>query len=70
MRFPVNPEGASVGTWRGWGKIFLLRARRRVGLDRSERLHSSVGAAPQVKATGWQNLAQPARSPSRRIGTP
>lgn len=70
MRFPVNPEGISVGTWRGWGKIFLLRARRRVGLDRSERLHSSVGTGPQVKATGWQELTDPPRSPSRRFEAP
>lgn len=32
----------SVGTWRGMGKLFLLRARRAVGQDRSEYLHPSV----------------------------
>ncbi|SCZ54805.1 Uncharacterized alpha/beta hydrolase domain [Epibacterium ulvae] len=42
MRFPVDPNAPSVGTWRGWGKIFLLRGRRRQGRDRTERLHSSV----------------------------
>ena len=41
-RFPTDPEAPSVGTWRNWGKAFLLRARREVGRDPSERLHSSV----------------------------
>jgi hypothetical protein len=31
-----------VGTWSGWGKIFLLRKSRVVGRDRSERLHDSA----------------------------
>jgi len=41
-RFFTDPNGPSVGTWRGWGKIFLLRTPRIVGRDRSERLHDSV----------------------------
>ncbi len=41
-RFPVDPNGPSVGTWRGWGKIFLLRSHRTVGRDPSERIHESV----------------------------
>ena len=41
-RFPTDPHARSVGTWRGWGKIFLLRKYRKVGKDRSERLHVSV----------------------------
>ncbi|KIC35351.1 DUF2235 domain-containing protein [Leisingera sp. ANG-M7] len=55
MRFSVDPQAPSVGTWQGWGKIFLLRSRRRVGLDASERLHSSVGAGRQKAsaAGGW-----------------
>ena len=28
--FRSIPNAPSVGTWRGWGKIFLLRSRRRV----------------------------------------
>ncbi|MGR3758979.1 DUF2235 domain-containing protein [Roseobacteraceae bacterium NS-SX3] len=44
MRFATDPKAPSVGTWRGWGKIFLIRGRRRIGLDASERLHSSVSA--------------------------
>lgn len=56
LEFPVDPAAPSVGTWRGWGKIFLLRGGRRVGLDRSERLHSSVGITAQTKATGLKSL--------------
>jgi len=42
MRFPTDPCAPSVGTWRGWGKLFLLRRRRDMSDDRSERLHESV----------------------------
>ncbi|QIE45364.1 DUF2235 domain-containing protein [Pseudohalocynthiibacter aestuariivivens] len=42
-RFPCDPDAPSVGTWRGWGKLFLLRSRRRIGADPSERLHPTAG---------------------------
>ncbi|MCG7623173.1 DUF2235 domain-containing protein [Epibacterium sp. Ofav1-8] len=45
MRFPVDPDAPSVGTWSGWGKIFLMRSRRKVGQDPSERIHPSVHGA-------------------------
>lgn len=45
LRFPEDPDAPSVGTWRGLGKIFLLRRRRRVGLDPSERLHETARPA-------------------------
>lgn len=41
-RFPLDVDAPSIGTWRGWGKLFLLRRRRVVGLDPSERVHDSV----------------------------
>ncbi|MFT7596322.1 MAG: hypothetical protein ACI8R4_003657 [Paracoccaceae bacterium] len=41
-RYFTDPDGPSVGTWRGWGKIFLHRHPRIIGRDRSERLHDSV----------------------------
>ncbi|MFN4201917.1 MAG: DUF2235 domain-containing protein [Tabrizicola sp.] len=44
-RFPCDPEAPMVGTLRSWGKAFLLRHRRRVGRDRSERLHPTAVAA-------------------------
>jgi len=40
--FEVNPDAPSVGTWRGWGKLFLLRRRRQIGRDPSERLHGTA----------------------------
>ncbi len=49
-RFPGDPAAPMVGTWRGWGSAFLLRRRRVVGRDRSERVHPSVppGLAPDL----------------------
>ena len=44
-RFYTDPDAPSVGTWRGWGKLFLLRRRRVVGRDPSERLHDTVREA-------------------------
>jgi uncharacterized protein (DUF2235 family) len=41
-RFPVDTTAPSVGTWRGWGKIFLLRGKRTICRDRSETIHNSV----------------------------
>ena len=43
-RFPCNPDAPAIGTWRGFGAMFLLRRRRVVGHDRSEHFHSSVRA--------------------------
>jgi len=42
LRFPTNPDAPSVGTWRGWGRIFMLRFPRVVGRDPSERLHETA----------------------------
>lgn len=39
---PIDPFAPSVGTLHGWGKAFLLRSRRRVGRDPSERIHPSA----------------------------
>ena len=41
-RFPCDPAAPSIGKWRGWSKLFLIRKARVVGRDRSERLHSSA----------------------------
>jgi uncharacterized protein (DUF2235 family) len=41
-RFPTDAAAPSVGSWRGWGKMFLIRAPRKVGRDASERLHDTV----------------------------
>lgn len=42
-RFATDPDAPSIGKWRGWGKLFLSRKARVVGVDPSERLHASVG---------------------------
>lgn len=45
-RFPCDADAPMVGTLRSWGKAFLLRRKRRVGRDQSERLHpTAIGAA-------------------------
>ena len=41
-KFPRDVDAPSVGTWSGWGKIFLIRHRRIALRDRSERLHETV----------------------------
>ncbi len=41
-RFPCDPAARSVGTMRGWGKFFIARRRRVMGLDPSESLHPSA----------------------------
>ena len=41
-RFACDITAPSIGTWRGWGMLFLSRRRRIVGRDRSERLHDTV----------------------------
>ena len=50
--FPTDPTAPSVGSWIGWGKLFLLRKRRIVGRDRSERLHDSVMQRDMSRADG------------------
>ncbi|GGH32370.1 Uncharacterized alpha/beta hydrolase domain [Cribrihabitans marinus] len=49
-RFPADPAAPSTGTWRGWGKIFLMRKRRVPLQDPSERLHESVDPAQVLPA--------------------
>lgn len=49
-RFDCDAAAPSVGTWRGWGKIFLLRKARAFGRDPSEMLHTSVPHRPVMAA--------------------
>lgn len=51
--FPTDPDAPSVGTWRGWGKAFVLRARREIGRDPSERIHSSVRQHARMQLPAW-----------------
>lgn len=41
-RYEQNPHAPSVSTWRGFGKLFLVRKRRKYADDTCERLHHSV----------------------------
>ena len=41
-RFDCDPKAPSVGTVRGFGKLFLLRRRRLVGQDHSESVHPTA----------------------------
>lgn len=45
-RFETDATAPSVGSWRGWAKLFLMRRRRPVGLDPSERLHETAHIQP------------------------
>ncbi|MDQ2095731.1 DUF2235 domain-containing protein [Rhodalgimonas zhirmunskyi] len=51
-RFPVDPSAPSCGTWKGWGKLFLIRKRRIVGADPSERVHESAAARDIARSGG------------------
>ena len=57
QRFPTDPDAPSVGTWSGWGKIFLARKKRVFGTDPSESVHPS--------AEGRSFLATEVREPVR-----
>lgn len=52
LRFACDAAAPMVGTWRSWGKWFLLRRRRVVGGDPSERIHESVPSAERAR---WPN---------------
>lgn len=40
--FPRDAAAPSVGSWGGWGKLYIMRQPRRVGGDGSERLHETI----------------------------
>ena len=54
-RFPRNDGAPSVGSWRGWGKFFWSRSRRQIGLDVSEKIHSSVPGGSGEKEFSIEN---------------
>lgn len=60
-RFPMDPDGPTVGNWRGWGKFFLARKKRVVGADRSESIHPS--AIGRSRRAGAEDEAVDAVSP-------
>lgn len=61
MRYPTDPQAPSVGTWQGWGKMFLIRGARVVGQDKSESIHHTAAtlgySLPTRQETKGQSLA-------------
>ncbi|WP_443070109.1 DUF2235 domain-containing protein [Sulfitobacter sp.] len=49
-RFEQDVTAPSMGTWAGWGKMFVTRRKRIVGLDPSERVHDSIAPAAEEKS--------------------
>ncbi|WP_323765016.1 DUF2235 domain-containing protein [Marinovum sp.] len=41
-RYPVDAKAPGIGTWSGWGKMFVIRSARKRMLDASERLHPTL----------------------------
>lgn len=46
-RFPCDATAPMVGTMKSWGKFFLLRHRRVIGRDPSERVHPTALVVPR-----------------------
>jgi len=53
QRHPADATAPMSGSWRSWGKLFLLRKRRMVGCDASERLHPTAMAL-RGGEEGWR----------------
>jgi uncharacterized protein (DUF2235 family) len=62
-RFPCDESAPMMGTNRGWGKVFLLRQRRAIGRDRSERIHPT---AQTPRHRWWHALMPPGRPANPR----
>lgn len=61
-RFEQDPSAPVVSTWRGWGKLFLLRKRREIGFDKSEFIHPTAEGHPLgAELPVWSPLRHPAR---------
>lgn len=54
-RFPCDPDAPSIGTMSGWGKFFVARRKRVMGLDPSESLHPSAALRDPSAAIGWRS---------------
>lgn len=70
-RFPTDPGAPMLGTYRGWGKLFLHRHRRRVGADPSEAIHPTVFQSRKVPDRHrWRDLVQHDASspPNAKLG--
>lgn len=52
-RFPCDPDAPSIGSMRGWGKLFVLRKKRIVGLHPSEAIHPTAERPAAPARAGW-----------------
>ena len=59
-RFEQDATAPSIGTWAGWGGLFVTRRKRVVGRDPSEQLHPSI--APQADDAPSQPVIAAVRS--------
>jgi uncharacterized protein (DUF2235 family) len=60
-RFACDAAAPMIGTNSGWGKLFLLRRRRLVGKDKSERIHPTA----QTEARRWWHSLSPYHRPAK-----
>ncbi|WP_298913587.1 DUF2235 domain-containing protein [uncultured Roseobacter sp.] len=60
QRFAQDATAPSTGTFRGYGRWFISRRARKVGLDPSEHLHDSVSLREAAKppARGWVRFSK------------
>lgn len=65
---PADPNAPSVGTWQGWGKMFLFRKARVILSDRSEAVHET--AISHVRGGDFRGkVAKPPRVAQSRQST-
>ncbi|MEP5151681.1 DUF2235 domain-containing protein [Planktotalea sp.] len=70
-RLVQNPLAPSVGSWRGFGKLFLIRKKRSLTDGKCERLHHSVYSRQQKRSTPpRENIAARALQRWRRPNQP
>lgn len=76
-RFPCDPDAPSVGTWRGWGKVFVARRPRIICADPSESVHPTARSGPpaadvaaMMSFTQASNGNHPMKSPMTWIDMP
>lgn len=56
-QYPQDVTAPSVGHWRGWAKIFLLRGKRKIGRDPSEHIHDTAEKPPSERFAFFQKRA-------------
>lgn len=55
-QFPRDAAARSIGTWAGWGELFVTRRRRVIGRDASERVHDTVLPTPERAMAGGESV--------------